>query len=224
MNSRALVAEFLGTFALLFIGVGSIAGGAMVPGGGLVVPALAHGLAIACMASAVGHVSGGHFNPAVTLALVATGRFKAADSVGYIIAQIAGAIAGTALVGYCVGTSSISSIQHGIPALGSGITMGQGFVAEVVLTFFLMFVIMGTATDSKAPKMGALFIGLTVTLDIFMGGPICGASMNPARYLGPSVVSGNFANIALYIIAPILGAALAALVYDKAVRGEEAQS
>ncbi len=214
MGSRALVAEFIGTFALCFIGIGSIAAAAAT-GGGLIIPALAHGLAIACLASAVGHISGGHFNPAVSLGLLLTNRMKAADAGAYIVAQVLGAIAGSFAVAYAFGSTAMADIKHGIPAFSDPIMIGQAIVVEIILTFFLVFVIFGTAVDSKAPKMGALFIGLTVTLDILMGGPITGACMNPARYLGPAVASGNFGQILTYMIGPIVGGALAALVYDK---------
>ena len=213
-----LVAEFVGTFALIFIGAGSIVMDHVTSGAvGLTGIALAHGLAIACMASAVGAVSGGHLNPAVTIAFLSTGRIKAGPALKYIIAQCAGAVAAAAALSFAAPADSVAAVTLGTPMLSATTSMAQGLVTEIILTFFLMFVIYGTAVDSRAPKMGALFIGLTVTLDIFMGGPITGAAMNPARSLGPALVSGELANFWLYWIGPVIGAVLAAMIYRSTI-------
>lgn len=212
MNGRALLAEFIGTFTLLFIGIGSIAAN-----GGLVGVAFAHGLAVACMASAVGVISGGHFNPAVSLAAWMAKKISATNLFGYWIAQIAGAVAGSVAIGFVVGGKG-SAV--GMPELAASTTVTQGAVAELIGTFFLVFVIFGTAIDRRAPKMGALFIGLTITFVALAIGPLTGASINPARYLGPAMATGNYTNMFMYVLAALAGGALAAIVYS-AIFGEK---
>lgn len=214
MTLKALIAELIGTFALVFVGVGAIAtdhisGGAS----GLVGVALAHGLTIAVMVTATAAISGGHLNPAITVGAWLTKKIATGMALAYIVAQCLGAIIAAALLKCAVPSKILAAVQMGTPALGSGITISQGLVTEAVLTFFLMFVIYGTAIDGRAPKVGGLFIGLTVTLDILMGGPITGAAMNPARHLGPALLGGGTQNLWLYWVGPILGSSVAALVY-----------
>ena len=216
MNSKALVAEFIATFALIFIGVGSIAVDAMSGGiSGLTGIALAHGLIIAVMVAATGAISGGHINPAVTIGAWITGKIDAAGAVGYIVAQCAGALAGAAAIKMCLPVSALAAVSMGTPAVNTaaGITPAMALVTEMVLTFFLMFVIYGAAIDRRATNLGALFIGLTVTLDILVGGPISGGAMNPARHLGPALLGGGTQHIWIYWVGPIVGASLAALLY-----------
>jgi len=215
LRPRAFVAEFVGTFALIFIGVGSIAMDHLTAGKvGITGIALAHGLTIAAMASATAAVSGGHLNPAVTFAAWLARQTGTANALGYGISQCLGAIAAAALLHVVMPGSVLSAVDVGTPAPGGGINGGQALVIEAVLTFFLVFVIFGTAFDSRAPKVGALFIGLAVTLDIFMGGPLTGAAMNPARWLGPALAGGGgLGNAWIYWLGPLLGAAAAALVY-----------
>jgi aquaporin Z len=214
MNKKALIAEFIGTFALIFIGVGAIAADHITGGKlGLTGIALAHGLTIAVMATATGAVSGGHLNPAVTIGLFTAGKIDAQNAVGYVISQCLGAISAAFLVKMAVPAEVLTAVGMGTPALGDGIAPGMGLVTEIVLTFFLVFVIYGTAVDKRAPKMGGLFIGLTVALDILMGGPISGAAMNPARHLGPALLGGGLQNIWLYWLGPVAGAVLAAQIY-----------
>lgn len=214
MNKKALVAEFIGTFTLIFIGVGAIAADHITGGKlGLTGIALAHGLAIAVMASATGAISGGHLNPAVTIALWSAKKIDNVNAVGYVIVQCLGGIVAAFLVTQCVPADALKAVGMGTPALGSGITAQAGLITEIILTFFLVFVIYGTAVDSRAPKMGALFIGLTVALDILMGGAISGAAMNPARHLGPALLGGGLQNIWIYWVGPIVGGVLAAQIY-----------
>ena len=214
MNKKALIAEFIGTFALIFIGVGAIAADHITGGKlGLTGIALAHGLTIAVMATATGAVSGGHLNPAVTIGLFTVGKIDAPNAAGYVISQCLGAISAAFLIKMAVPAEALTAVGMGTPALGEGITPGMGLVTEIVLTFFLVFVIYGTAVDKRAPKMGGLFIGLTVALDILMGGPISGAAMNPARHLGPALLGGGLQNIWLYWLGPVAGAVLAAQIY-----------
>jgi MIP family channel proteins len=211
---KPLISEFIGTFTLLFIGIGAIAADHMTGGRlGVTGIALAHGLAIAVMATAVGPISGGHFNPAVTIGLWFAQKIDTSKALGYIVAQCLGAILGTLLIQGAVPSSVLSAIQMGMPAVGAGVSVNGALLAEIVLTFFLVFVIYGTAVDSRAPKMGGLFIGLTVTLDILMGGPISGAAMNPARHLGPALLGGGFQNCWIYWVGPICGGILAASIY-----------
>ena len=214
MTLKALIAESIGTFALIFVGVGAIAADHIAGGAsGLVGIALAHGLTIAVMVSATAAISGGHLNPAVTVGAWLTKKITTGKALGYIVAQCAGAIVAAALIKLAMPSQVLASVQMGTPALGPGITIRQALVTEAVLTFFLMFVIYGTAIDARAPKFGGLFIGLTVALDILMGGPITGAAMNPARHLGPALLGGGTQNLWLYWVGPIVGSSLAALLY-----------
>ncbi len=210
MNFKALVAELIGTFALIFIGVGAIAADKISGGqSGLVGIALAHGLTIAVMASATVAISGGHLNPAVTIGLFTARKIDGLNAAGYVIAQCVGAI----LAAFAIKIILPESLASGTPNLGTGVSVQVALLTEIILTFFLVFVVYGTAVHTNAPKVGALFIGLTVTLDILMGGPITGAAMNPARHLGPALVGGNFENIWLYWLGPVLGGVIAANVY-----------
>lgn len=208
---RAYLAEFIGTFALVFFGCGAIANG-LPP----TAVALAFGLVIAVMVYAFGHISGAHFNPAVSIGF-AVGRHLPWPRVAtYATAQIAGAIAGALLLRATIGSDADLGVTR---PTGSDL---QAFIWEVVLTFFLMLAITAVATDIRAVgQAGALAIGGTVALGALVGGPISGASMNPARSLGPAIVSGDLTGIWIYILAPSLGAILAALVYDvlRQVRG-----
>ncbi len=215
MNKKALIAEFIGTFTLIFIGVGAIAANKITGGGlGITGIALAHGLAIAVMVSATAAVSGGHLNPAVTVGLLSAKKIDAINALGYILAQCAGAVAAAFMIGLCVPAETLKDVGMGTPALGAGITPQMAVITEAVLTFFLMFVIYGAAVDARAPKyVGGLCIGLTVALDILMGAPITGAAMNPARHLGPALLGGGLDNIWIFWLGPILGAVVAAQVY-----------
>jgi aquaporin NIP len=214
---RALVAEFIGTFALVFAGAGAIVVDARTHALGHVGVAFTFGLVIMAMIYAVGHVSGGHFNPAVSFAFALTRHFPWSSVFAYWGAQMAGAICGAALVAISLGDDA--DVGATLPS-GS---QGQAFVWELVLTFFLMFVIMAVATDTRAVgEAAAIAIGGTVALDAMFGGPISGASMNPARSLGPALVSGNSHALWIYITAPLLGAAVGGVAYQF-VRGEDAQ-
>ena len=166
------------------------------------------------MIYAVGHISGAHFNPSVTLAFALSRHFPWSRAVGYWGAQLVGALAAAAIL-----RGSLGNVAHVGATLPSG-SQGQSFLWELILTFFLMFVIMAVATDTRAVgEAAAIAIGGTVGLDAMFGGPITGASMNPARSIGPALVSGNLHALWLYIVAPILGASLAALTYQF-IRGE----
>ena len=205
MNTKNLVAEFVGTFALIFIGAGALAIGA----GGLVGVALAHGLVIVTFAYAYGHISGTHINPAVTLGLLIAGEIEFVAAIGYWIVQLLGGILGAVVLNAVLPEAG----DLGVTILGEGVTPIQGLVVEIVLTFFLVNTIFNTAVSGKAGNFAGLAIGLTLVLSILMGGPLTRASLNPARTLGPAVVSGNYADIWLYFVGPFIGAILAALLY-----------
>ena len=175
---------------------------------------VAGGLVITAMIYAVGHISGAHFNPSVTFAFALSRHFPWSRAVGYWGAQLVGAIAAAALL-----RGSLGNIAN-VGATSPSGSQGQSFLWELVLTFFLMFVIMAVATDTHAVgEAAAIAVGGTVLLDAMFGGPISGASMNPARSTGPALVSGDLHALWLYIVAPICGASLAALAYQF-VRGD----
>jgi aquaporin Z len=208
---RRGIAEFVGTFALIFVGMGSIA---FAASSGLVGIALAHGLVIAIMASAVGHISGGHFNPAVTFAFLVTRRIVPSLAVVYWIAQLAGGVLGAlALRALYPGEVNLDS---GVPVVHQTINAGQGVALEALLTFFLVWVIFATAADPGGAfkSIAGLAIGLTITFDILAAGPLTGAAMNPARALGPELVQGVWSDFWVYLIGPAVGAAVAGLAYD----------
>jgi MIP family channel proteins len=180
--------------------------------------ALAHGLAIAVMVSATGGISGGHLNPAVTFGVLIGGKIGLKDSLAYWVAQLAGGAAAGFLLLCLLGDNSQSAasiVANGTPDLGKGVSWSKGIVIEAVLTFFLVFVVYGSAVDARAPKIGGLAIGLTVALDILFGGPLTGAAMNPARTFGPALASGHWANHAVYWIGPLLGGGAAGLIYGR---------
>ncbi len=171
--------------------------------------AITFGLVIMAMIYAVGHISGAHFNPAVTLAFALSRHFPWPRLLGYWGAQLAGALAAAVIL-----RGSLGNIAHVGATLPSG-SQAQSFLWELVMTFFLMFVVMAVATDTLAVgEAAAIAIGGTVGLDAMFGGPISGASMNPARSIGPALVSGDLHALWLYIAAPLAGAALAALAYQ----------
>ena len=217
MNSTLLkqcVAEFIGTFTLIFIGIGAIANAA---GLSLLGIAFAHGLAIAVMVSATGAVSGGQLNPAVTFGLLIGGQMSLKKTIAYWISQLAGATLAAYLCGALIGMSKVAG---GTPDIGMGpsgalVSVKQAIIIEAILTFFLVFVVYGSAVDARAPKIGGLAIGLTVGLDIMFGGPFTGAAMNPARTFGPALVSSHWNNHMVYWVGPLIGGALAGLIYGR---------
>jgi MIP family channel proteins len=207
--ARRLAAETIGTFALVFAGCGAIMVNAKTAQLGHVGIALTFGLVIMVMIYAVGHVSGAHFNPAVTFAFALGRHFPWPRAVGYWAAQLAGALLAAAIL-----RGSLGNIADTGTTQPSG-SQGQAFLWELVMTFFLMFVITAVATDTRAVgEAAAIAIGGTIGLDAMFGGPITGASMNPARSAGPAIVSGNLHALWLYIVAPVVGASLGVLAYQ----------
>ena len=206
---RALVAEAIGTFALVFAGCGAIMVDAKTHALGHLGVALSFGLVIMVMIYAVGHVSGAHFNGAVTFAFALARHFPWSRAVGYWAAQLAGALAAAALL-----RASLGNIAHVGATLPSG-SQGQSFLWELVLSAFLMFVVLAVATDTRAVgEAAAIAIGGTIGLDAMFGGPISGASMNPIRSIAPAVVSGDLHALWLYVVAPVVGASLGGLAYQ----------
>jgi MIP family channel proteins len=208
------IAEAVGTFLFFFMGIG--AGYVLFGESGaavLVAIALAHGLALTVMVSAFGAVSGGHFNPAVTVGLWIAGRIEPVRAAGYIIAQLVGAVAAAALVG-ALFPSSVPSTA-GLPALNAdlGIDLVKGTIIEAVLTMLLLAAVFGTAVDLRAARIGGLAIGLAITAGIIMGGNLTGAAINPARWFGPALIAGDFSNALVWIVGPLVGAAIIALIY-----------
>lgn len=211
MNTKALVAEFIGTFTLIFIGAGAGAIGA----GGLVGVALAHGLVVLGFAYAYGHISGTHINPAVTFGMLVGKQIDVATAVGYWVVQFLGGIVGAFVLSFVLGGADSGL---GATVLASGVSPVQGIVVEIILTFFLVNAIFNTAVSGKAGNLAPVAIGLTLAFSILMGGPLTGASLNPARTLGPAIASGNFADIWLYFVGPLVGAAAAALLYTSLLK------
>jgi aquaporin TIP len=208
---RRGVAELIGTFALIFVGVGSIV---FTQGQDLLAVGFAHGLTIAIMASAVGHISGGHFNPAVTLGFVVTRRIVPTVAVAYWLAQLSGAVLGALALRALF--PSVANLDAGVPVLSPTIDAAAGIGIEALLTFFLVWVIFATAVDDGGAfkSIAGLAIGLTITIDVLAAGPLTGAAMNPARAFGPELVQGIWDDWWVYWIGPAIGGVVAALAYD----------
>jgi MIP family channel proteins len=220
-----LLAEFIGTFALIFIGAGA---GAVIGDGvglpGLIAIAFAHGLTVMAFAFAYSSVSGGHFNPSVTVGVLAAGAMSAGEAFGYIVSQLIGGVAGALLLKTVLGGAATGL---GMPALAHNLALGAttltvtpwaGFVIEAVLAFFLVTIVLSTAVAGRAGNLAPLAIGMTLTLNIIMGGALTGAAFNPARALGPMVATGNFSDAWLYLAAPIIGAIVAAILHTGLAR------
>ena len=210
---RHFTAEFIGVFALVFVGGASIMSSTMSNINPLLPAALAHGIILGIMITATMRISG-HLNPAVTIGFMVTRRIEPMMGAVYVVAQLFGAaVAAYALKGVFPDHVSVAT-RLGGQTISGDINMAQAILCEAIATFFLVFVVFGTAVDPHAPKVGGFAIGLTVTADILAIGTRTGASMNPARSFGPAVVSQIFEGQAVYWIGPILGAIAAALLYD----------
>ena len=211
---RHFAAEFIGTFALVFVGSGAIMTARLSQSpAALVEIALAHGLILAVMVSALMRISG-HFNPAVTLGILATRRIDPMMAALYIVAQILGGVAAGYALKATFPDAVFTATRGGGQAIALDVTGVQAFLLEAIATFFLVFVVFGTAVDLKGPKIGGLAIGFVVAADILVIGPLTGASMNPARSFGPAVASGVYEAQLLYWFAPITGALVASLLYE----------
>jgi MIP family channel proteins len=217
---NALVAEIAGTFLFFFVGIGAAAsidraafysGGAIDGAVGLLVIALAHGVVLAVLVSSLGAVSGAHFNPAVTFGVWIAGQIPGRRAAAYVLAQLIGGI--LAALAVRVVFPAVISPTLGLPAVGAGIDPIAAIGVEAILTMVLLLAVFGTAIDPRGPKVGGLAIGFAVAADILMGGPLTGGAMNPARWFGPAAVTGVWDNSFVWIIGPLLGAAIAALAY-----------
>jgi aquaporin TIP len=227
-NIRVLVAEALGTFALVFFGAGSICADALVRGSAafgaadLVMIALAHAMVLAVMISAVGHISGAHFNPAVTVATLVTRNIEPALAGAYILVQLGSGLFAAILLKAFWSDAVTSAVNFGAPLPGKDVGPGRAFAVEVVLTFFLVTVIYATAIDPRGAfkYIAGLGIGFVLFFDILAGGPLTGAAMNPARAFGPALVAGKIDGVHFlaYWLGPVVGAVLAGLLYDRVLR------
>ena len=212
---RHFAAEFIGTFALVFIGGGAIITSPLLQVQAAVVNiAFAHGLILALMVTATMRISG-HLNPAVPAGFLATRRIEPMMAVVYWIAQFTGAIVAAYMLKALYPENIVTVTKLGGQSISSSISLTQAIILEAIATFFLVFVVFGTAVDPKGPKVGGFAIGLTVTAGILGIGPLTGGSMNPARSFGPAVVTHLFEGQAAYWIGPILGGVIAALLYDR---------
>ncbi len=212
---KPLVAEFLGTFALVFFGAGAICtnqwtGGAV----GLLGIAFAHAMALAVMISALGHVSGAHFNPAVTIGLLTAGKTGGGKAASYIASQLLGATGAALLLRFVFPVEVTTAVAIGAPALHAEITVTQGVVLEAVMTFFLALTVFGTAVDPKGSwnAIAGFGIGSVLLFDILFGGPLTGAAMNPARAFGPALVARAWDDQLVYWIGPVIGGVVAGVL------------
>ena len=222
---KKYIAEFIGTFTLVFIGCGTamLVGCDAANGCGYILTAFAFGLAIVALAYGVGNISGGHVNPAVSLGVLISGGMTVADFCGYVVAQVIGALAGSAVLDLIFSTGNVEDKTGGLGTNGLGGVNGSvaaGFIVEVILTFLFVILILGvTSKNQNHGSFGGLIIGLTLVGIHIIGIGLTGTSVNPARSLGPAIVAaieGNSDPISVvwvFIVAPLAGAAIAALCY-----------
>jgi aquaporin Z len=214
--ARRLVAEALGTFAFVFVGAAVVVvnGGFPNHGIGLLGIALAHAIALSVMVTATMAISGGHLNPAVTIGLLVTRRIDLISAGAYIATQLAAAGAAALVVKLLLPATASRAALLGVPVIASSVTLGQAIGIELILTFFLMSAVFGTAVSPEAPRVAGFGIGLVLLFDILVGGPLTGAAMNPARAFGPALVAGHWLGHVVYWVGPILGAVLASLLWQ----------
>ncbi len=213
---RPLTAEFIGTFGLVFIGAGSIvvneASGAL----GLLGIALAHAIVLSVMVTALMRISGAHFNPAVTFGLWLANKIDAKDAGFYVLTQLVAAVVAALLVKTLLPSMAGEVTGYGVPRIASDVDLIQAILIEAILTFFLVSAVFGTAVSPEAPSgIGGFGIGLVLLFDILVGGPLTGAAMNPARAFGPAAIANDWVGQGAYWIGPLLGGAVAALVWGK---------
>jgi aquaporin TIP len=214
--ARRLTAEALGTFGFVFIGCAVVVvnGGFPNSGIGLLGIAFAHAVALSVMITATMTISGGHLNPAVTLGLLAARRIDAVSAIAYIITQLVAACVAAYLVKLLLPPNAVREAMLGVPVIASSVTVGQAISLELILTFFLVSAVFGTAVSPDAPRVAGFGIGLVLLFDILVGGPLTGAAMNPARAFGPAAVAGEWVGHMVYWIGPVLGGILAALLWE----------
>jgi MIP family channel proteins len=214
--ARRLAAEALGTFGLVFVGAAVVVvnGGFPNSGIGLLGIALAHAVVLSVMVTATMTISGGHLNPAVTIGLLATRRIDPVSAAAYIVTQLGAACVAAFLVKLMLPAAAVRSAMLGVPVIASSVTLQQAIGLELVLTFFLVSAVFGTAVSPDAPRVAGFGIGLVLLFDILVGGPLTGAAMNPARAFGPAAVSGEWVGHLVYWIGPIAGGLLAAVIWE----------
>ena len=210
---RHFIAEFVGTFALVFVGGGAVIM-ASQGAGNLLTVAAAHGIILSVMVSAAMRISG-HFNPAVTFGFLVTRRIQPMMGALYVVAQLVAAMAAAYALKGLYPAEAFAAARGAVPSIAIAITGGQAFLIEALATFLLVFVTFGTAVDPQAPKVGGFAVGLTWTAAILAVGPLTGASLNPARAFGPAVASGIFEGQAIFWAGPIVGGIVAAVLYDQ---------
>lgn len=212
---KKVVVEALGTFFFVLLGAGAViaASFAGLGSSSLLVIALANGIGLALAITFAMSISGGHINPAVTIAMLVNKKINIKDAAAYIIAQLFGAILAGFILLFMYPSSYGIAVHYGAPALGPSTGIIAGIFIEALMTFFLVMAVFLTAVDKRAPKIAGFGVGLTVFLDVLMGGPLTGAAMNPARAIGPALASGYFSNWYVWWIGPIIGAVVAALLY-----------
>lgn len=221
-NLRNAVAEFIGTFGLVFVGSGAIIVSKLPDSGlGLTGIAMAHGLILAIMVTATMRISGGLLNPALTVGMLVTGRLSAARSAQYIVAQVLGAIVAAFLLRACTPDALYAAAQGGSLSIASDVSAWQAFGLEATATFFLMFAVFGTAVDPRAPNVGGFAIGLTIAADLLVIAPLTGGAINPARAFGPAVAASNYVGQVIYWLGPIVGAVIAAVLYETVLMPRE---
>lgn len=216
-NMKKYCAEFIGTFILVFMGCGSAVFLGCDPGGGHLAVALAFGLSIVATAYVIGNISGCHINPAVSLAMLLRKKLSPADFCGYVVAQIIGAIAASGLLKGILSLSKVTDLTGGLGSNGiANVGAGGGLLVEIILTFIFIFVILGVTSDESKGSVAGIVIGLTLTFVHIVGIPLTGTSVNPARSIGPALFAGGDAlsSIWVFIIGPLVGAALAVLVFS----------
>lgn len=214
--TRRLVAEMFGTFMLVFLGAGAIMTTNFPRGDfGLIGSALAYGLALAVGITATLSISGGHLNPAVTAGMMAIRRIDAKTGILYIVAQLLGATLAAFALKALLPPGVTKVLAIGTPSIAATITLGKAIAIEGLLTFFLMSAVMGTVVSPAAPRIGGFGVGLTLVIATFFGGPLTGAALNPARAFGPALISGQWVSQGVYWVGPILGALLAAFLWEK---------
>ena len=211
---RRLLAEFIGTFALVFIGCGSVLAD-NYGRYGLVGIALAHALVLSVMITALMNISGGNFNPAVTLGLLVARKTDGPTAAAYMVTQLVAGIVGAVGVKLVFPAGVVSATNLGVPTLAPGLHFGQAVLLEAILTFFLVLAVFGTAVSKIAPRVGGFGIGLVLLFDILVGGGLTGAAMNPARAFGPALVTGSWTAQAVWWIGPLAGGAVAGFLWSK---------
>ncbi len=217
--ARRATAELIGTFALVFFGCGAVVMNSFPDARyGLFGIALVHAVVLSVAVSMTMAISGGLLNPALTAGMMAVRRVTPRDGASYIVAQLAGAILAVAILKQLLPTSVGDLALWGTPTLNQSVDLWHGVAIEAVLTFFLMSAVMGTAVSPVAPKIGGFGIGMTLFFTIMIGGPLTGAALNPARAFGPALMSGNMTAQAVWWVGPIVGAVVAAFVWQWLVR------